>query len=156
MNAIPIEEPAAAGSGRRGGRSNPAKQAAGQRGAAGARNAFPQTITDGQLSALLAEGRGTLLIDVSASSSGLGRTMDEQFRLAAKALRSRVRMLTIDVHRHPAAAIELSVNAFPTLILLRGGQAIARHAGVMSAEMIVNWTRQALADALRARRTPRA
>ena len=73
--------------------------------------------------------------------------MTPNFAAAAAKLEPDVRLLKLNSEAEPQASAELGVSSIPALLLFKDGQAIARTAGLMSADQIVAWTRQALAQA---------
>jgi thioredoxin 2 len=88
-----------------------------------------------------------VLLDVWAPWCGPCRAMAPNFAAAAKALEPEVRLLKLNSDAERQAAADLGVSGIPALLLFNDGQVIARTAGLMSAQQIVAWTRQALASA---------
>jgi thioredoxin 2 len=82
-----------------------------------------------------------VLVDICA--------MAPNFAQAAKVLEPAVRLLKLNSEAEPQAAAALGVSGIPTLLLFQDGQLVARTSGLMSAQQIVAWTRQALAPAQR-------
>ncbi len=88
-----------------------------------------------------------VLVDVWAPWCGPCRSMVPNFAAAARTLEPDVRLLKLNSEAHPKAAADLGVSGIPALLLFRDNVVIARTAGLMSAEQIVAWTHQALAQA---------
>lgn len=89
----------------------------------------------------------SVLLDVWAPWCGPCRAMAPNFAAAAKSLEPDVRLLKLNSEAEPDAAAALGVSGIPALLLFRDGRLIAQSAGLMSAQQIVAWTRQALAPA---------
>lgn len=58
-----------------------------------------------------------------------------------------MRLLKLNSDQDQNTAAALGVSGIPALFLIAGGRVVARHAGLMSAEQIIAWTRQHLAAA---------
>ena len=87
-----------------------------------------------------------LLVDVWAPWCGPCRTMAPMFERAAQELEPRVRLLKLNSDNAPALSSRLGISGIPTLLLMRGGREIARHAGAMDASSIIAWANAGLAQ----------
>lgn len=80
---------------------------------------------------------GITVIDFWAAWCGPCRVMAPQFERAA-ALRPQYRFAKVDVDAEPALAATYGIRSIPTLAVLRDGELVAAHAGVIPADELVD------------------
>ncbi|UGY02241.1 thioredoxin TrxC [Bradyrhizobium quebecense] len=85
-----------------------------------------------------------VLVDVWAPWCGPCRAMAPMYERAARELEPKVRLLKLNSDGAPGLSSRLNIAGIPTLLLMRGGREIARHAGAMDARSIVAWAQAGL------------
>jgi thioredoxin len=83
-----------------------------------------------------AERPGLTVVDFWAGWCGPCRAMAPQFERAA-AMRPQYRFAKVDVDAQPALSAAYAIRSIPTLLVLRDGKPVARQAGVVGADELV-------------------
>jgi thioredoxin 2 len=126
-----------------------AKLEAGARGKCGSCGAplfdgHPVALNAASFETHATKGDIPLLVDFWAPWCGPCRTMAPQFEKAAGRLEPRVRFAKVNSDEEQALAARFGIRGIPTMVLLKGGQEIARQSGAMGASDIEAWVTQAL------------
>ncbi|KAA6185654.1 thioredoxin TrxC [Thiohalocapsa marina] len=86
-------------------------------------------------------GRSDLpvLVDFWAPWCGPCRMMAPAFEAAAKRLEPGIRLVKVDTEQAQGLAMRFGIRSIPTLALFKGGREVARQAGAMDANGLVQW-----------------
>ena len=87
-----------------------------------------------------------VLLDLWAPWCGPCRMVSPALEELARAFAGRVKLVKVDVDRAPGLSQRYDVQAIPTLIMLRGGEVIARQTGAAPANVLRQWLDRALSS----------
>ena len=93
----------------------------------------------------VAERAGVLvLVDMWAAWCGPCRQVSPALEQVANERAGRVKLVKVDVEAAPKLSDRFTVQAVPTLMLLRDGRVVARRAGAAPAQVLREWVDGAL------------
>ncbi|MFD3520024.1 thioredoxin [Streptomyces sp. NPDC058653] len=87
-----------------------------------------------------------VLVDLWAVWCGPCRTVSPALEQVAQELAGEIKLVKVDIDRSPGIAARFEVQAVPTLLVMDGGEVIARQAGAAPAAALRSWVRGAVAD----------
>jgi thioredoxin 2 len=99
----------------------------------------PLSLTATNFDAHASRGDLPLLVDFWAPWCGPCRMMAPHYEAAAHDLEPRFRVAKVDTEAEPGLGSRFAIRSIPTLVLFRGGREVARQAGAMTREQILNW-----------------
>jgi thioredoxin 2 len=67
--------------------------------------------------------------------------MAPMFAQAAIELEPQVRLLKVDTEKNQNLAAQFDIRSIPTIAIFKGGREVARQAGAMQAQQLIQWVR---------------
>jgi thioredoxin 2 len=86
-----------------------------------------------------------VLVDLWAPWCGPCRMVSPALEQLARAMAGRVKLVKVNVDETPRLAERFSVQGIPTLLLMRGGEVVARQTGAAPEHALRDWLDHSLA-----------
>ena len=88
-----------------------------------------------------------VVVDLWAPWCGPCRMVSPALEQVARELAGQIKLVKVDVDQSPRISQRFTVQAVPTLLIMRDGEVIARQAGAAPAPALRKWVQDALAAA---------
>jgi thioredoxin 2 len=104
----------------------------------------PFALTEANFDAHIRRSQLPVVVDFWAAWCGPCQMMAPVFEQAAARMEPQLRFAKLDTEAQPAIAGQFGIRSIPTLALFRQGRELARQAGAMPLESLLQWIRSHL------------
>jgi thioredoxin 2 len=106
--------------------------------------AHPVELTAANFATHITRSDLPVVVDFWAPWCGPCKMMAPVFEQAAAQLEPRVRLAKVNTEAEQALAAQYGIRNIPTLAIFQGGREVARQAGAMNGQTLLNWIRSQL------------
>ena len=103
----------------------------------------PIDVDPAEFDAITKSARVPVLVDFWASWCAPCRMAAPEVKKTAEAMAGRAIVLKVDTERHPGVAQRFDVRGIPNFVVLKNGERIAQHAGLVPTAQMQEWLRAA-------------
>jgi len=89
-------------------------------------------VNDESFAAEVLQAEMPVLVEIGTAWCPPCRALEPLIEEAAKKYAGRLKVVALDAEVSPQTATQLKARGFPTMVLLRGGQEVTRHLGLVN------------------------